>query len=470
MKRTQPTNQTRLEKDSLGDVTLPHDALYGAQTQRAVDNFPISGRSVHPQLIRAYLQLKKATAIANESCGVLSHEISALIQRAVDDLLAMPASSWEETFPVDAHQAGAGTSTNMNVNEVIANLANVIHGSPLGSYRPVHPNDHVNRSQSTNDSFPTAMRIALVDSSRELWRELERLSAAFGSKAHDWMPIPKSARTHLQDAVPMTLGQELAGYSLTLLRCARWVDLARHELMELGIGGSAAGTGLTVPDGFGERVVREISRWTGEPFRHSPNLVESMQSQSPVMYYSSMLRLMALELTRICNDLRLLASGPMTGLAEIILPAVQPGSSIMPGKVNPSIVEMANQTWFIVLGHDHTVAMAIQAGQLELNVMMPIMAHALLEATDVATATLRTLRERAIEGLQPNEERLRRYYESTPQVATALSPKLGYAQTAELVKEAVAQGSSVIDLVRSRNLVPEEELAKLLDVRRLTGT
>jgi aspartate ammonia-lyase len=358
----------------------------------------------------------------------------------------------------------------MNVNEVIANLANLIAGNALGSYKPVHPNDHVNRSQSTNDTFPTAMRMALVEASRELWRELEKLSAAFGAKARAWMHIPKSGRTHLQDAVPMMLGQEFAAYSLTVSRCARWIELARKELMELGIGGSAAGTGLTVPEGYAEKMISEISRLTGESFRLSPNLVEAMQSQSPVAYYSSMLRLMALELTRICNDLRLLASGPMTGFAEIILPSVQPGSSIMPGKVNPSILEMANQSWFTVLGDDQTVAYATQSGQLELNVMMPIMAHSLLEATEVATAALKTLRERAIEGMKPNEEKLRKYYESTPQVATALSPRLGYAQTAELVKEALSQGTSVLELVRSRGLVPEDELRALTDPHKLTGT
>jgi aspartate ammonia-lyase len=464
------TNQTRLEKDSLGTIELPKDVLYGAQTQRAIENFPISGRSIHPELIRAYLRLKLAAARSNEACGVLSPEISKLIQNAANDLLGMPTPSWQEIFPVDRHQAGAGTSSNMNLNEVIANLANLIAGQPLGTYKPVHPNDHVNRSQSTNDTFPTAMRMALVDASRELWRELERLSAALGAKARAWKGIPKSGRTHLQDAVPMTLGQEFAAYSLTVSRCARWMEQARKELMELGIGGSAAGTGLTVPDGFAEKIVHEISLLTGECFHLSPNLVEAMQSQSPVALYSSMLRLMALELTRICNDLRLLASGPMTGLAEIILPSVQPGSSIMPGKVNPSILEMANQSWFAVLGQDQTVAYATQAGQLELNVMMPIMAHALLDATETATSTLRVLRERCIDGMNPNEEKLRSYYESTPQVATALSPRLGYAQTAELVKEALSQGTSVLELVRSRGLVSESELRSLTDPRKLTGS
>jgi aspartate ammonia-lyase len=357
----------------------------------------------------------------------------------------------------------------MNVNEVIANVANALVGKPFGSYEPVHPNDHVNRSQSTNDTFPTAMRLALLEASLPLVRELEALSQALAEKGRRWDQIPKSARTHLQDAVPMRLGQEFAAYAATIGRCARWLAGARDELRELGIGGSAAGTGLTVPPGFLAAVLPELERLTGEKLRAAPDAREAMQSQAVASYYSSMLRITGLELTRICNDLRLLASGPMTGLAEIILPSVQPGSSIMPGKVNPSILEMTNQAWFSILGYDHASAMAIQAGQLELNVMMPILAYSLLEATTVATHSLRVLRERCIEGLEANEPRLRHYFESTPQVATALSPRLGYEQTARLVQEALKSGKSVIALVRERGLMPEEELRALLDVSALTG-
>jgi len=267
----------------------------------------------------------------------------------------------------------------------------------------------------------------------------------------------------------MRLGQEFAAYGATLSRCAKWVETSRHELRELGIGGSAAGTGMNVPPGFAEKIVAELSRLTGEPLRSAADLREAMQSQSPVMHYSSMLRLTALELTRICNDLRLLASGPMTGLAELILPAVQPGSSIMPGKVNPSILEAANQTFYGVLGHDQTVAYAMQAGQLELNVMMPVMADHLLEASLISARALRMLREKCISGLEPNLPRLQHYFESTPQVATALSPLLGYEATAKLVQEALASGVSVIELVRSRALIPENQLKRLLDLKAMTG-
>jgi aspartate ammonia-lyase len=456
----------RVEEDSLGKVAVPADALYGAQTARAVANFPISGRAAHPELIRAYLRLKRAASTANALEGVLAPELASRIQKAADEALAMPESEWPLHFPVDPYQAGAGTSQNMNVNEVLATLAN--RGAPAGS-ETVHPNDHVNRSQSTNDSYPTAMRLALLDASSFLAKELQALEETLRKHSRAWAALPKSARTHLQDAVPMTLGQELGAYAGTMARVRRWLESGRDELRELGIGGSAAGTGLTVPPGYRQAIVLELSRLTGEKLRSAQDLCESMQSQSPVSHYSSMLRLGSLELTRICNDLRLLASGPLTGLAEILLPAVQPGSSIMPGKVNPSMLEMANQAWYSVIGLDQTIAMCAQAGQLELNVMMPMMAYSGLEATRVMTAALRALRVRCIEGLQPNEARLRHYFESTPQVATALSPLLGYEATAKLVQESLGSGKSVIELVRSRGLIPEAELTRLLDVKMLTG-
>jgi aspartate ammonia-lyase len=459
----------RSEHDSLGEVRVPAQALYGAQTARAIQNFRISGRSESPGFIRAYLRLKAACARANVACDVLSKENADLITRAVDELLGIPTARWPELFPVDIFQAGAGTSANMNVNEVIANVANRLAGKPLGSYKPIHPNDHVNRSQSTNDSFPTAMRLALLEAAKPLAEAVELLSTAFTMKAGKWADIPKAARTHLQDAVPMRVGQEFAAYGATLRKCAHWIESGRDELRELGIGGSAAGTGLTVPKAYQAKVIQELSKITGERLRGAPDLCEAMQSQSPVSYYSSMLRLLALELTRICNDLRLLASGPMTGFAEIQLPAVQPGSSIMPGKVNPSIVEMVNQTLFHVIGEDTTVAFAVQAGQLELNVMMPVMAASLLDATESATHAIDILRTQCIDGLGVNEAKLRKYFESTPQVATALSPTLGYETTAKLVQESLRVGKSVVDLVRERKLIPEKDLEKLLDPKALTG-
>jgi aspartate ammonia-lyase len=465
------TNQTtRTEHDSLGNIQVPSTALYGAQTYRAVQNYPISNRTAHPALIRAYLRIKSAAATANEKCQVLDSDKAKLIVQAVDEILTqILISTWSEVFPVDAYQAGAGTSQNMNMNEVVANVANRIVGKRIGTYLPIHPNDHVNRSQSTNDSFPTAMRLAILDTSSELVKSLQELSQSFHNKSETWKYIPKSARTHLQDAVPMTLGQEFKAYSLTIKKCATWIENGRDQLREVGIGGSAAGTGLTVPKGYTTVMSQQLSHLTGEKIRIAENLCEAMQSQFPVLFYSSMLRLSALELTRICNDLRLMASGPMTGLSEILLPAVQPGSSIMPGKVNPSIIEMANQTWYSVIGYDQAVVGCGQAGQLELNVMMPMMAYSMLEATTVATNATRVLKTRCIDGLQPNEPRLRKYFESTPQVATVLSPKLGYEITAKLVKESLEREMSVIDLVREKKLIEEHELLKLLEVKGLTG-
>ncbi len=460
----------REEHDSLGTVKVPVNVYYGAQTQRAIDNYPISSRTAHPALIRAYLKIKKAAARANYDCKVLQKNEYELITLAINQLLQLSPIEWAPHFPVDPYQAGAGTSQNMNINEVIANLANSLAGKKLGQYYPIHPNDHVNRSQSTNDTFPTAMRLSLLETSQTLSHSLKLLAGAFGTKAEEWKSELKSGRTHLQDAVPITLGQEFSAYSKTLEKCHSWIETGRSELRELGIGGSAAGTGLTVPKGYGTFILKELEKETGEKLQLAKNLCEAMQSQSPVLYYSSMIRLMAIELTRICNDLRLLSSGPLTGLAELYLPAVQPGSSIMPGKVNPSILEMANQTWYSVLGYDQTAFLAGQAGQLELNVMMPIMAYSLLEATQVSANTLTVLRTRCIEGLEPNHRRLQRYFESTPQIATALSPRLGYETTAQIVNEAIQKGVSVIDLVREKKLIPEEELQVLLNRDALTGS
>jgi aspartate ammonia-lyase len=464
-----PMESYRKEHDSLGQVEVPIDALYGAQTVRALQNFPISGRTAHPSLIRGFLKIKAAAAHANRLSKALSEESSALVTQAVAKVIQKNEEEWKKIFPVDPYQAGAGTSQNMNVNEVIANVANLCAGAKLGVYSPIHPNDDVNRSQSTNDTFPTAMRLALLEDSKSLQAQLDKLSESFAHHGAQWDSIPKSARTHLQDAVPIRLGQEFRAYAATLKKVSRWITDGRDALRELGIGGSAAGTGINVPEGFRKEIIAKLEELTGEKLHEAQDLCEAMQSQSPVTYYSSMLRLMALELTRICNDLRLLASGPSTGLSELFLPSVQPGSSIMPGKVNPSILEMANQTWYSVLGYDQTVALCAQAGQLELNVMMPMMAYSAIEATRVAGRTLEVLRTRCIDGIKPNRPRLLKYFEASSQIATALSPRLGYEQTAKLVQEALKAEKSVIDLVRERKLIPEDELKKLLDLRTLTG-
>lgn len=463
------TPQHRTEKDSLGAIEVPKNALWGAQTARALKNFQIAGRLIDPILIRSYLFIKEAAAQTNQLCGVLSQEKSELICRSARDLRNMTESQWADIFPLDIYQAGAGTNLNMNVNEVLANYSNSLVGQTLGSYSPIHPNDDVNHSQSTNDTFPTAMRIALLEASRPMIAALQSLAYSFKNKGQDWLSIPKAARTHLQDAVPMRLGEEMIAYSQAIQRCTDWLSNARENLRELGIGGSAAGTGLNVPKDYIQKLIPILEVLTQEKLYSSSNLYEAMQSQAPVSQYSAILKVTALEMTRICNDIRLLASGPLTGLAELILPAVQPGSSMMPGKVNPSVLEMCNQAWFSVLGGDQTVSYAVQAGQLELNVMMPIIIVTLLESTRIATRSTVTLKNLCIDGIEPRIPRLKHYFEATPQIATALSPKLGYAATAALVQEAEKNQTTVLELVRRKKLLSKEEIESLLDIDGLTG-
>lgn len=461
--------EQRTERDSLGTIEVPKNALWGAQTARALKNFQIAGRHIDPILIQSYLFVKEAAAQTNLMCGVLSKEKAELICRSARDVRNIPESEWGDLFPLDIYQAGAGTNLNMNINEVLANYSNSLAGHPLGSYSPIHPNDDVNRSQSTNDTFPTAMRIALLEASRSLIEALQTLAQSFEKKGQDWLSIPKAARTHLQDAVPMRLGEEIIAYAHSIQRCTHWISNARESLRELGIGGSAAGTGLNVPKNYIENLIPILEELTQEKLYPSKNLYEAMQSQAPVSQYSAILKVTGLEMTRICNDIRLLASGPQTGLAELILPPVQPGSSMMPGKINPSVLEMCNQAWFSVLGGDQTVSYAVQAGQLELNVMMPIIIVTLLDCTRIATRSTITLKNLCIDGIEPRIPRLKQYFEATPQIATALSPKLGYAATAALVQEAEKNQTTVLEIVRRKKLLTNEEIESLLDVDSLTG-
>ncbi len=456
----------RTEQDSLGELEIPDHVYYGIQSLRAAQNFPISGTQVHPELIRTYLLLKRCAAKANGDVGALDRPRRDAIISAVATILA---SDFRRHFIVDAFQAGAGTSQNMNTNEVIANVANEALGGALGSYVPVHPNDHVNMSQSTNDTYPTVMRLATLRLSRALVVELEALKGALDAKATEFDHVLKAARTHLQDAVPIRLGQEFGAYAHTVGQLLHLLAAAQEHLCELGIGGSAAGTGVNVPAGYRQAILDELRAATGEAGLHlAPNMCAAMQSQLPMTVYSNALRAMSLEFTRIMNDLRLLSSGPSNGLGEITLPSTQPGSSMMPGKVNPSILEMANQVFFRVLGNDTTVAYSAQAGQLELNVMMPVMAHAVLESTEILTTTLRAVRVRCIEGITANEARCRYFAEHTPQIATALNRILGYAKAGEIARASVATGKSVVDLVREQGLLTDEQIPKILDVRALT--
>ncbi len=458
--------KTRMEKDSLGNRQIPEEAYYGIQTDRAVENFPISGLRAHPRLVDAYLLVKKAAAIANRESGELPKNLADALVKACDEILA---GALRDQFPVDVFQMGAGTAFNMNVNEVLANRANEILGAERGKYQPIHPNDHVNRGQSTNDTFPTAVRIALLLILKEnLYAPLEALEKAFAAKAKEFDRVLKSARTHLQDAVPIRLGQEFAAYGETIRRSRLGVQRAEESLKDLGIGGSAAGTGLNTAPGYAERMVRELSVLTGLKLLPAKDLREAMQSQRPLAELSAALRNLALEVTRIVNDLRLLSSGPKTGFAEIRLPASAPGSSIMPGKVNPSILEMVNMVAYQVIGADTTVALAVQAGQLELNVMMPVMAFNLNFAVMIFGNALRILCEKCVSGITADEERCRYYAESSMGLATALNAFIGYAKAAEVAKEALASGKTIIQVVREKKILPENEIQKIMNPMKMT--
>jgi aspartate ammonia-lyase len=458
----------RIEKDTLGEVRVPDDALYGAQTQRAVENYPISGLREHPHFIRAFIQLKKAAALANRELGALDEPLANAIIAACDQILG-DLAGYRKHFVVDVFQAGAGTSFNMNCNEVIANLANVSLGGKLGEYKPVHPNDHVNMAQSTNDVFPTALRVSTYTLLGVLIPELEGLRRALDEKGDEFADVIKSGRTHLQDAVPVTLGQEFKAYSAAVSRANRLLHEASTDLLELGIGGTATGTGINTPPGYRYVVVRHLNEITRLRFRATNDLREAMQSQLPVVAVSGALRNLALELTRITNDLRLLSSGPMTGLAEIILPSVQPGSSIMPGKVNPSMLECMNQVLFHIIGADTAIAYASQAGQLELNVMMPLMAFEISFSIEILKNFLPVFVDKCVRGIAADREQCQAYYISSPSLATALNPIIGYAAAAEIAKESAKSGKAIPDLIRERKLLPEERIAEIFTPEFLAG-
>ena len=454
---------TRIERDTLGEIAVPDDALYGAQTQRAVENYPVSGLREHPIFIRAFILIKKAAALANRELGALDEKRARAIIAACDELLN-DEKKYRSQFVVDVFQAGAGTSFNMNVNEVIATLAN----RSLGE-RVVHPNDHVNMAQSTNDVVPTAIRVSALMLLTHLWPGLESLADAFDDRGKAFADVIKSGRTHLQDAVPVTLGQEFKAYAAAVRRSTRLLRDAAAELKALGIGGTAAGTGMNAPKGYRFLVVKRISELTGLEFTSIDDLREGMQSQLPVAAVSGALRNFALEMTRISNDLRLLASGPQTGLAEIILPAVQPGSSIMPGKVNPSMLECMNQLLFHVIGADTAIAFAVQAGQLELNVMMPLMAFELLFSIEILKNYLPVLVDKCIRGIEADRARCEAYYIRSPSLATALNPIIGYARAAEIAKESAKSGTPIPQLLREKKLLSEEEIARIFTPEFLTG-
>ena len=443
----------RIEKDSLGEIKVPADAFYGVQTQRAVENFPISGLRPWRAFIWSVAAVKCAAAEVNFELGLFNdHEVDGkkFSAKNLSDAISQAAhevmdGKWDSQFVVDPFQAGAGTSHNMNANEVIANRATQILGGVLGKYY-VHPNDHVNMAQSTNDVIPTSIRLGALWRLDELLNSLGELKSALETKAREFDDIVKSGRTHLQDAVPVRLGQEFGAYAKAVERDATRIKRSAEGLSRLGIGGTAVGSGLNAHPEYHARMVKKLSQLTGLKLSESDNLFESMQSLADVADFSSSLRTLALTLIRIANDFRLLASGPSTGLDEIHLPAVQPGSSIMPGKVNPVLAEMLDQAMFHVIGCDTTIAMAVQAGQLELNVMMPIAAHNLFEMMQVMIGAVNAFTERAVKGLTANREKAEGWLAKNAIVVTALNPVIGYSQGAALVKEALAKNISIRDV------------------------
>jgi aspartate ammonia-lyase len=456
---------TRIERDPLGEKAVPAGALYGIQTLRAAENFPVSGLRSLPAFVDAVIWIKRSAALVHKQTGRLEARLADAIVRAADEVLG---GQHRDQFIVDVYQAGAGTSHNMNCNEVLANRANEILGAARGSYQPVHPNDHVNMAQSTNDVIPTAMRLATLATLPGTLRSLERLSQSLLAKGKQFDAIVKSGRTHLQDATPIRLGQEFTAYGRTVERHRRKIEEAAQWLREMNIGGTAVGTGINAEEQYPELMVAELQRVSGLELRVGQDRVQLMQSMGDIATVSGALRSYVLDLNKIANDIRLLASGPRTGLAEILLPAVQPGSSIMPGKVNPSIAEMVNQVCFQALGLDTTVALAAEAGQLELNVMMPVMAHNIVFALIIVGNASALLAERCVDGIIADEAQCAYWLERSPALVTALAPKIGYAEAAKLAKEAVAQGLTVRELVVKRGILSGRELDEVLDLRAMT--
>jgi aspartate ammonia-lyase len=460
------TKKFRTEKDSLGEFPVPSDAWYGVQTARAVANFPISGRLPDRDFIIAHARIKRAAATANQAAGWLDARLASAIGAAAQKIID---GEHHDQFVVDRFQAGAGTSHNMNTNEVIANLANAALGGRRGEYTPVHPNDHVNMSQSTNDTIPTAIRLALLVKLPRLTGALGRMAGEFEAIAERESSTVKSGRTHLQDAVPTTIGREFGAYAWTLRRCAADVSANRDGLCEIGLGGSAVGTGLNTAPGYGARAAQELAAMTGEPIRPAENLAAQMQSMADLQRVSNSLRLTALELTRLANDMRLLASGPRTGLGEIELPPVQPGSSIMPGKVNPVMFEMLNQVCYQVLGQDAAVAHMVQAGQLELNVLMPALGSALFDACDWLTHALDAVTTKSVKGLRVNRERCLQYAHASVGLATLLNTSIGYVAAAEVAHESKNTGRPIGEIVAERGLMSAAEFERLVAQAALFG-
>jgi aspartate ammonia-lyase len=459
------SSATRIEKDPLGELAVPADAMYGVQTLRAVQNFPISGIRPLPAFVDAVVRIKRAAALTHKETGRLDAKLADAIVAAADEVLS---GKWRDQFVVDVYQAGAGTSHNMNVNEVLANRANEMLGSERGKYSPVHPNDHVNMAQSTNDVIPTAIRIACIAQLPQLNDSIQSLIDAFAQKGREFDGVVKAGRTHLQDAMPIRLGQEFTAFAGTLARNLKRVNQAADYLRDLGIGGSAVGTGVNVEPQYPALMVKYLNTMMDGNLRAGSDRIQLMQSMGDAAAFSAAMKVLALDLSKIASDLRIMVSGPRTGLDEITLPAVQPGSSIMPGKINPSIAEMVNQVCFQIVGLDACVAAAAEHGQLELNVMMPVIAYNVLLAEHILGTASRTFAEKCVAGIKANAEQCAYWVERSAALATALAPQIGYAKAADISKRSVKEGVLIRDLVKREHVLSDSEIDDVLDLKRMT--
>lgn len=462
-------NTFRIESDLLGDLQVPKDAYYGVQTQRAIDNFHISGSKMSdfPEFVRAIAFVKLAAAQTNHELGLLPDELLKPITQACQELID---GKLHDQFPVDMIQGGAGTSVNMNANEVIANRVLEILGKEKGDYQFCSPNDHINQSQSTNDAYPTTVKLAIIRMNKTLITHLEKLIAAFRAKGEEFSDVIKMGRTQLQDAVPMTLGQEFEAFAATLEEEIQRLDNLSKLFLEINMGGTAIGTGLNAPPNFPKICADKLAQVSGEAFVPAINLIEATPDTGSYVIYSSALKRMAVKLSKICNDLRLLSSGPRAGLNEINLPPMQPGSSIMPGKVNPVIPEVVNQVCFKVIGNDLTVTFAAEAGQLQLNVMEPVLCQSIIESIVFMQRALDTLREKCIVGITANKEVCLNMVKNSIGIVTALNPYIGYKNSTKIAKEALQTGKSVYDLVLEHGLLSQERLDQILDPKNMLAS
>jgi aspartate ammonia-lyase len=458
----------RTEKDLLGEKQIPVDALYGVQTARALENFRISGRELadYPELVDAFVLTKIAAARANAAVGALDREVAEAIVKGGEAIIA---GKYRDQFRVDPYQGGAGTSTNMNVNEVLANAALLETGRVIGEYQVVSPLDHVNLSQSTNDSYPTALKVAIASNNDALVAELEQLVAAFRAKGDEFLHVLKMGRTEMQDAVPMTLGQEFHAFAAALESEIPLIRAYEQPLFSINMGGTAIGTGLNAPEGYAEATADFLAKLTGKPYAPAGDLIASTWDQQAFLSASAATRSLAVKLSKVASDLILLSSGPRAGFGDINLPPQQPGSSIMPGKVNPVIPELTNLVSFRVIGNDLTVALAARNGQLQLNAYEPLEALAILESQRILNRAMRTLRERCVDGITANEDTLAGYIERTVGIVTALNPVLGYAKATELARRAYESDRGIIELLRTEKILTEQQIEELLDPEKLTG-